>query len=200
MLEERVEWDKYLFQWSACYTAHPVSTACRSWVDWCQTHWLCGTNYEHQQYFAGYSPPCPRLPANYTSPPEPGLCQFNTSSQSCGFNTSCECGNHVTYHELTPGLLRRSYNCMSKEHLISVPGRSYSLLSTNSTPFSPMVPFLTIQHSSHTQHFSILNPSRCLSQWEAVQVMRPSVSHHLCQLSRPTLLLSALFAGLLLPR
>ena len=71
----------------------------------------------------------------------------------------------------------------------------------NLTPFSSKVPFFN--HSTPLSHILIVSQfstPRCLSQWKTVQVMWPSVSHHLCQLPQSSLLLSVVFVGLFLPR
>ena len=46
--------------------------------------WYCGTIYEIEMLKAGTPPPCPPPPSNYT-PPQPGECRFDVSSERCKF-------------------------------------------------------------------------------------------------------------------
>ena len=69
-------------------------TDCTAWLDWCQTYWLCGTEYDEDVYRAGPPPPCPAPPQGYQPPPQPGTCQFNVSAGQCLFQpitTTGEC-------------------------------------------------------------------------------------------------------------
>ena len=61
---------------------------CRSWLDWCQMHWLCGSQYDYEAYFTTPPPPCPPPPQNYTPPAQPGVCQFDLTSGHCQYHYS----------------------------------------------------------------------------------------------------------------
>ena len=58
---------------------------CRSWLDWCQGYWLCGSQYDYEAYFT--TPPplsCPPPPKD--PPVQPGICQYNFTSGHCQYN------------------------------------------------------------------------------------------------------------------
>ncbi|XP_019851432.1 PREDICTED: uncharacterized protein LOC109581606 isoform X2 [Amphimedon queenslandica] len=81
---------------------------CHSWLDWCQSYWMCGSQYDHDVYFASSPPPpCPPPPQNYTPPAEPGVCQYNLTSGHCHYHhTEFNCS--LTYDKCTG-----DYSCSS---------------------------------------------------------------------------------------
>lgn len=84
----------------------------------------------------------------------------------------------------------QTLSCMSREHQCL----ANLILSYKLDPILFQGPF------NHILIVSQFSTPRCLSQWETVQVMWPSVSHNLCQLPQSSLRLSALFAVLFLPQ
>ena len=76
---------KFLFTVFCFHCIFTISIDCTAWLDWCQTYWLCGTEYDEDVYRAGPPPPCPAPPPGYRPPPQPGTCQFNVSAGQCQF-------------------------------------------------------------------------------------------------------------------
>jgi hypothetical protein len=57
-----------------------IWSTCHPWLGYCESYWLCGSEYDLQLYLNLPYPPCPPPPTNHTPPPEPGVCRYNLTS------------------------------------------------------------------------------------------------------------------------
>jgi hypothetical protein len=65
-----------------------IWSTCHPWLGYCESYWLCGSEYDLQLYLNLPYPPCPPPPTNHTPPPEPGVCRYNLTSNRCEYDLS----------------------------------------------------------------------------------------------------------------